>query len=50
MYFYRIDKLKESVLIMAKLELNKDLSDEEAEEIVHFLSTLTGELPEPLKE
>ncbi|MEA1898939.1 MAG: cytochrome-c peroxidase [Bacteroidota bacterium] len=51
-YFHdgSIDDLKESVLIMAKLELNKDLSDEEAEEIVSFLATLTGEVPAHLKE
>ncbi len=35
---------------MAKLELNKDLSDEEADEIVNFLVTLTGEVPAHLKE
>lgn len=51
-YFHdgSIDDLKESVLIMAKLELNKDLSDEEAEKIVSFLATLTGEVPAQLKE
>ena len=51
-YFHdgSVDDLKESVLIMAKLELNKDLSDEEAEEIVNFLATLTGEVPAHLKE
>ena len=51
-YFHdgSINDLKESVLIMAKLELNKDLSDEEAEDIVIFLATLTGEVPAHLKE
>ena len=51
-YFHdgSINDLKESVVIMAKLELDKDLSDEEADKIVDFLSTLTGEVPAHLKE
>ena len=40
-----VESLKESVKIMAKLQLNKDLADEQVNEIVTFLETLTGEVP-----
>lgn len=51
-YFHdgSITDLKEAVVIMAKVELNKDLSDEETDKIVDFLGTLTGEVPAHLKE
>lgn len=37
--------LKEAVAIMSELQLGKKLSDEEVNDIVVFLETLTGELP-----
>jgi cytochrome c peroxidase len=40
-----VEKLDEAVRIMAKVELNKDLSDKETKEIVTFLASLTGEAP-----
>lgn len=51
-YFHdgSMNDLKEVVIDMAELELNLDLSDEEAEIIVDFLNTLTGEVPAHLKE
>lgn len=46
-YFHdgSISDLKEAVAIMGKLQLNKDLSDEDLNAIVAFLNSLTGELP-----
>ncbi len=46
-YFHdgSIRNLNDAVKIIAKLELNKDLSDQEIDEIVAFLNTLTGEIP-----
>ena len=41
-----VESLSESVKIMAKLQLNKDLTDEQVVEISTFLKTLTGEVPE----
>jgi cytochrome c peroxidase len=38
--------LEEAVRAMAKLQLNKALSDEQAADIVAFLNALTGEFPE----
>lgn len=51
-YFHdgSISDLKEAVRIMAKTQLNKDLSQNEIDEIVTFLNTLTGEVPADLKE
>ncbi len=51
-YFHdgSINDLNEAVVIMAKTELDKDLSEEEAGKIVAFLGTLTGEVPARLKE
>ena len=40
-----VEKLDNAVRIMAKVELNKDLSDIETKEIVAFLASLTGEAP-----
>lgn len=51
-YFHdgSVDDLAESVKIMAKLQLGKDLSEEKTKSIVLFLNTLTGELNQDLKE
>ncbi|MDX1903507.1 MAG: cytochrome c peroxidase [Thermonemataceae bacterium] len=50
-YFHdgSVAKLEEAVKIMGKSQLNKDLSDTEISEIVTFLNTLTGEIPEEYK-
>jgi cytochrome c peroxidase len=47
-YFHNgsIANLPEAVKIMAKLQLNKDLTEEQIKSIVTFLKTLTGKLPE----
>ncbi len=46
-YFHngKVKTLERAVKIMAKLQLGKDLSDEEVEDIVAFLNALTGEFP-----
>jgi cytochrome c peroxidase len=46
-YFHdgSVNKLSESVRIMAKLQLNKDLSNDEIDAIVAFLESLTGDIP-----
>lgn len=46
-YFHngKVGKLDEAVKVMAKLQLGKDLSQIEANQIVAFLNTLTGEFP-----
>ena len=51
-YFHdgSVDDLGESVKIMAKAELNKDLSVDEVAKIVTFLKTLNGEVPAELKQ
>jgi cytochrome c peroxidase len=41
-----VESLNESVKIMGKIQLNKNLTDEQVGEIVTFLKTLTGEVPE----
>jgi cytochrome c peroxidase len=43
-----IKSLDEAVKIIAKLQLNKDLTDQEVKEIVTFLKTLTGTVPAEL--
>jgi len=50
-YFHdgSVADLGEAVKIMAKTELNKDLSPEEIKSIVSFLNTLTGEVPADFK-
>ncbi len=50
-YFHdgSVKDLGESVKIMAKLQLNKELSEEEVKSIVAFLNSLSGEVPEELK-
>lgn len=46
-YFHdgSVNDLKEAVTIMAKVQLNKDLSEEDLNALVAFLNSLTGELP-----
>ena len=38
--------LPEAVRIMAKLQLGRDLGDDDVSDIVAFLETLTGDVPE----
>ncbi len=47
-YFHngKVKTLERAVKIMAKLQLGKDLNDQEVEDIVAFLNALTGEFPE----
>jgi len=46
-YFHdgSVTDLAKAIKIMGKTELNKDLSDEQAADIVMFLNTLTGDIP-----
>ncbi len=46
-YFHdgSVSDLTEAVKIMAKVQLNKDLNDEQAKKITIFLNALTGEVP-----
>lgn len=44
-----VTDLNEAVKIMAKLELNKDLSNEQVNDIVTFLKSLSADIPEDLK-
>jgi len=46
-YFHNgsVKTLEKAVTIMAKLQLNKELSDEETADIVAFLNALTGQFP-----
>lgn len=47
-YFHngKVKTLDKAVKVMAKLQLGKDLSDQEVADIVAFLNALTGEFPE----
>lgn len=47
-YFHNgaVNDLSEAVSVMAKTQLNKDLSDKEVKDIVAFLGALTGPYPE----
>ncbi len=47
-YFHNgsVNDLDEAVSVMAKTQLNKDLSDKEVKDIVAFLAALTGPYPE----
>ena len=47
-YFHNgsVNDLSEAVAVMAKTQLNKDLSDQEVKDIVTFLGALAGEYPE----
>ena len=46
-YFHdgSVEKLEDAVAIMADVQLNKQLSQEDVNDIVAFLKTLTGEVP-----
>jgi cytochrome c peroxidase len=46
-YFHNgtVTTLEEAVKVMAKVQLNKDLSDEQVNDITAFLNALTGEFP-----
>ena len=46
-YFHNgsVKTLEEAVKVMGKLQLNKDLSEQEINDIVAFLNALTGEFP-----
>lgn len=50
-YFHdgSVDDLEEAVKIMAKLQLNKELTDKESKSIVSFLKTLTADIDESYK-
>jgi cytochrome c peroxidase len=43
-----VTDLKEAVKIIAKLQLNKDLTDQEVHDIVTFMRSLTGTVPKEL--
>jgi cytochrome c peroxidase len=47
-YFHdgSVDKLGDAVWIMGKIQLGKDLSKPQVEEVVTFLKSLTGKIPE----
>lgn len=51
-YFHdgSVNELDEAVKIMAKLQLNKELTEEETNDIVAFLNTLTGDVPQEFKQ
>ncbi len=50
-YFHdgSVKDLKEVIKIMGKLQVNKDLTDDEVQSIYDFLETLTGEVPAEYK-
>lgn len=50
-YFHdgHVKTLKDAVIIMAKVQLNYDLSAEEADNITEFMKSLSGELPKAVK-
>ncbi len=47
-YFHdgSVDKLEDAIWIMGKIQLGKDLSKEQIQDIVSFLHALTGKIPE----
>lgn len=51
-YFHdgSVQDLKESIIIMGKTALNKDITEEDANKMIVFLKTLTGNLPNELKQ
>jgi len=51
-YFHdgSVQDLNEAIRIMAKIQVNKDLTDEKISQIVTFLKTLTADIPDELKE
>lgn len=50
-YFHNggISSLPEAIKIIAKLQLNKDLTDAEAQSMATFFNSLTGDIPEDVK-
>ncbi|HSB35146.1 MAG TPA: cytochrome c peroxidase [Nitrospirota bacterium] len=48
-YFHdgSVERLEDAVVIMAKVQLGKDLTKEQAGDIAVFLGSLTGKIPEP---
>ena len=46
-YFHngKIRTLEDAVRIMGKLQLNKDLTDDQVNDVAAFLNSLTGEFP-----
>lgn len=50
-YFHdgSVSDLSEAIKVMAKAQLNKDLSDEEVKDIVTFLKSLTSDIPDKYK-
>lgn len=50
-YFHdgSVSNLKDAITMMAKLELDKKLSDKDVNDLVAFLGSLTGEIPADLK-
>ena len=51
-YFHdgSVKDINEAVKIMAKVQLNKDLSDAEVNQITSFMKTLTGDIPAEAKQ
>ncbi len=51
-YFHNggVSDLKESIKIMGKLQLSKELTDEQVNEMADFLSTLSGDIPDEVKQ
>lgn len=51
-YFHdgSVKKLEDAVKIMAKVQLGKDLTNEEIDSIVAFLNALSGNLPKNFRE
>jgi cytochrome c peroxidase len=47
-YFHdgSVSDLKEAIVIMGKVQLNREYTDKELNDMVAFLKTLTGEVPE----
>jgi cytochrome c peroxidase len=47
-YFHdgSVDKLEDAVVIMAKIQLSKDLTEDQVTDIAAFLKSLTGRIPE----
>ena len=50
-YFHdgSVDKLSDAVWIMGKIQLGKDLTQEQVQDIAAFLHALTGVIPEDVK-
>lgn len=51
-YFHNggVADLKESIKIMGKLQLSKDLTDEQVDEMASFFTALSGDIPEEVKQ